>query len=92
MPITELVALTLAAGLVVGGVVHHRAAFCFALALYAIPVTMVLVDRDAFSQDDTTGVLLAMCALFVLAPAVFGTAVGMGVGRRRKIARTRLRR
>lgn len=88
--ITEVVALAFAAGLVAGLLVRRRGAFCFALALYAIPVTMVLVDRGAFSQEDSTGVLLVMYAMFVLCPALLGTAVGIALGRRWKPPRARL--
>ena len=80
-----------AAGLVAGLLVRRRAVFWFALVLYAIPATMVLVDRGAFSQDDTTGALLGMDAMFVLSPALLGIAIGIALGRRWKPRHARLR-
>lgn len=88
--ITQVAVLALPAGIVVGLLARRRVAFILPLALYAIPVTMLIGDRDSFSQDDTTAMLLIMYALFVLAPALIGTAIGLALGRRWKPPRTRL--
>lgn len=82
--------LALPGGIVVGLLVRRRVAFFFPLALYAIPVTMLIGDRDSFSQDDSTTTLLIMGALFVLAPALLGTAIGLALGRRWKPPETKL--
>jgi hypothetical protein len=88
--VTQVVLLAFAAGVVVGLLARRRAAFLLPLALYAIPVTRLIRDRDSFSQEDSTATLLIMYAMFVLAPALLGTAIGLAVGRRWKPPRTRL--
>jgi hypothetical protein len=82
MDITTAAAIALVAGILLGLIVRRKVAFVVPFALYVIPVALIVSDRAAFSQDDSTATLLVMYALFLLAPMLLGTALGIAQGRR----------